>query len=504
MHGKLIVVVRVMLLMALSVATLIVWRSWGKGPAVAAGQSVHTIIDSPELGVWLIVSRDASLANEDWLALEFENRTGQTLFVDLEFKLEGETFDARTGKPMKSGSLASGQTMDLTGGPRPAILPVGEPVRLGRRLSQDAGNACMTLADHPHAEVDPVRFVGSARVAVRGVSKAGPSWEGTCDPFEFTWRNPNAREAVGLQARLRAMLKEPSADFSRGRALGALLEVQAVAGAIEIQELCEAIALRSQGQPDLPIILQYVYQRRQPDPQLLESTRAVIQAGDRRLLEPLCNALWDDAWAPRLVELFLENPNDTWALRVLDGHADAWKNDGRTPCRLSDAVRRQFPEVFAVRPGEPFPGSPRLIEIGLTTAAMTHDRRLVAEIKPWLDDVRTNFGEREFSYLATNHYLVNLRVCDAAARALTRLMSLDSDFRTDEKLQALHPASRHGTGRFITARDGKKYEVRTQEPGPSGESLQEKSARQYGQFLDYNNAVIERLRKEVQRIPDGF
>lgn len=81
-----------------------------------SGARMVELVTVDDLSVRLRVKSSASLADEKWIVLEFENRGAKAVTIDdATYRLESRGFDVATGELQYSGGLGQGGTFDLFG-----------------------------------------------------------------------------------------------------------------------------------------------------------------------------------------------------------------------------------------------------------------------------------------------------------------------------------------------------------------------------------------------------
>ena len=446
------------------------------------------LVDNEKIVVRLIVAREASLLDDEWLVLEFENPGNEEIRIQIDYRMEWSIQDPNTGKLVASNNLCSGQI----GSTGKYELSPGTLRRLARPPSCQASCLCLAreyVVDRT-ARVEVKLHMTVVEFAHRTVLAQVDD-----KSFEFLARSPQAADIAGLQDKLRALLKEPVNSMDHVYRLGSLLDVPAVADGMTTKELWEAADRRSEPFEGQRLILKYFHKHRKNDPELINLAANVISAHDQERLDWLGSDVWDDAWVPLLVDWWLDIPSLRRPLELLHWHSAAWKDDIGVRTRLSSKVRDLYPETFATsgrRQSSHNAADPNQVVPGLKVAAMTHDPSLVAPLSPWLDDRRVLVTEAAFGRLSNFGPYSELRVCDVAAKTILITTGLGGSIGQDAEVQKLHPHARMRLESDLRpANPSTKVEVR------------QSSAPLYEQMLEYNDAVIRKLQIKLKETKSG-
>lgn len=441
----------------MSHASLLIALCLTADPAAGRWQAV-TLVEDGKLAVRLKVLRRASLADFEWLALEFANRGDAPLTVaHAHYRIECVHRDRKSGRQLGSGGLASGNTFDLfpdswkTTPAEPVVLRAGSVHRAAARPS-DYSSALLGGAPADGHRVD-------ARIHLTLSLQGGRTLEtpGAGVPFTFEWTPPDAAGIDALRARLKKLLREPERNAVHSYILDLYLRFPEVSHSVGRDELLAALEARRQVHGGREPVLKSLALRFGGDPVVRDHYRERLQAGDREALDELYSAalarlpLWDRTWVEALVrrcERKAAPPDLQWGLHVLHAHRQDWAGAANVVARLSEAVRKEYP-LLEKRVGDI--QSPALLERweeGVRLWAMTGDGAAVAALRPALDDRR---GLRSLKVWAgfAGPLQPPLRVCDAALGAILTLLdgSPDAALRKAAPVQRAAAAGRNWQAR---------------------------------------------------------
>jgi hypothetical protein len=374
-----------------------------------------------DLIVRLKVKRQASLADTEWLALEFENAGRQPLVVThAHYALNSERSNLQTGHPDSSGSLASGNMYDLfpdAWKATPVAPVVLEPGKTHRVAEQPSDYSAALLHPAPPGGLR-VRATALLWLSLKDGRHLKTPDAGVS--FEFDWLPPDAAGMRSLSDRLHKMLATPDRRYANGYVLDTLLKIPELAQAVTRDELLDAVARRTNADGRV-YVARHLAQRFPNDPKVIAYYRGRLDAGDASALIDLSSGgIWHPSFTETVLRLYETAPqNYGGAFVALDAHRADWARGVKVSERLAAVVRRLHPVLET--PVAKLPD--RQLQDWVAAARMlarTGDRAAVETLRPALDD------RREFRFLsATQLPGSKPRVCDHAAEALLTLLDGD-------------------------------------------------------------------------------
>jgi hypothetical protein len=323
-------------------------------PLDDAWQSV-TVLRDGALTVRLKCRRAASLADTEWLALEFENAgPGPLTITGLHYRLEHQALEPKTGQRLHSGGLASGGDADLF--PEAfRVTPVAdrvlEPGKVRRAVAQPSDYSAALLGLPTR---DGWRIQAACHFFITFPGRLTVSTPAAGVPFTFLWRPPDEAGFTALRARLKALLAAPEPTMEQYYLLGALWKVSEVSAGVTRDDLLAALAKREKVPWARGYIADALAERFPRDAAVRDYYRERLRARDPDAVRELTRkGLWHPEFIGPLVGLYEGSPPVFQALSVLHTHRDDWKADPQVTARLAAAVRRREPAV--TRPvGEPW------------------------------------------------------------------------------------------------------------------------------------------------------
>jgi hypothetical protein len=379
-----------------------------------------------DLTVRLKVKRQATLADAEWLALEFDNAGRRPLVVTgAQYTVNSERDGLKTGRRVSSGGLASGNTFDLfpdawkVNPVAPIVLEAGRVHRIAEQPS-NYGGALLGLAPP-----DGLRVRGAILLflSLDGGRHLRTPLEGV--PFEFDWLPPDDAGLRALQDQLRKLLTAPDRLMARAYLLNTLLDTPVLANTISRDELLDGLARRPGRGDGRTFIVRHLAKRFAGDPKVIALYRERLNAGDTAAVSDVAlDGLWHPSFTETLVRLYETDPDrHGHALLALAHHRADWPQDVKAPERLSAVVRRREP-ILSWPLG-------RLADHHLANwasavhhLAMTGDPAAAELLRPALDD------RRPLNLLNATQ-LPGMprtpRVCDRAAEAILTLLDGSPD-----------------------------------------------------------------------------
>jgi hypothetical protein len=398
-----------------------------KAPAKVWRETV--VLKEKDLTVRLKVLARASLADTEWMALEFENKGPKPLTVrNGHYWIRAEYHDLKSGELAASGSLASGNTYSLFSyawATTPVSRIVLEPGKTFRTVEQPSDYSSALLGVPPRAGWS-VRGQIFMALDLRDGRHLRPS-ETAGVPFTFDWISPDEAGFKVLRTRLARLLRTPQNRAYHTYILGAYLRIPQIARVATVDELVKALARRREPFEGRGEVAAYLAKHFGKDPAVAAYYRQCLKDGDVIVFTELRDpAFWDRSYVKPVVGLYESDARKYHhALDVLHQHRSDWIKDTGIVRRLSAVVRRAYPalgedvrQLDKERVGYWADAVMRL--------AMTGDRSVMVLLRPALADKRA-FASTKFMSLPQRYRVPPLRVCDVALDATLTLLDGSPD-----------------------------------------------------------------------------
>jgi hypothetical protein len=398
-----------------------------KAPANVWRETV--VLKDGDLTVRLKVLARPSLADTEWMALEFENKGKKPLTVEQAYYwMRAEHRHLGAGQVSGSGSLASGNTYDLfphAWATRPVSRIVLHPGKTYRAVQQPSDYSSALLSLPPRGGLS-VRGRVFLAVTLSGKRQIQPA-EAAGVPFTFDWLYPNDAGFKVLQARLARLLRTPENRPHHSYILGTYLRIPQVARAATAGELVTALSRRREPFEGRAEVVAHVAKHFSKDPAVAAYYRQRLKDGDAVVFPDLrYAALWDRSHVKPLVGLYERDPRKYHdALGILNQYRADWIQDHHIIRRLSAVVRRTSTALGEDVRRLDKEGVGRWAE-AIGRLSMTGDRSALVLLLPALDDKRA-FASTRLMSLPWGHRVPPLRVCDVALDATLTLLDGSPD-----------------------------------------------------------------------------
>lgn len=399
------------------------------GPATEASWQTVEVLHADSLTVRLRVLDRATLADEQWLGLQFDNTGDKAIRIrSAQYYTHYEQSNLRTGTPWRSGSLASGNDYDLfpaaweTTPVSPILIPRGVRRIIAQPSDYSSALLGLPLQDgtlvraHIHLSVD-VEGMGSFSTPTGGVG------------FQFEWVYPDKSGFASMRSRLRKLLESPERRAEHVYILGALLSVPGVGDDMPVETILSALNARRENMDGRDRLVSWAAEHFPKDPKVLEYYRRRLQAQDTRAVEDLVRA--PAIWAPDFISPLLaacERADHgiplAW-LKVLSAHRGDWPRDTKIPARLSASVLRNS-HLLSRKPDEVRgPDLAGRWRFEAQALALTGDSAVIPLLRPFLDDKERVLDLRLWAPPLIFPQVPPLRVCDVALESILTILGDD-------------------------------------------------------------------------------
>ena len=378
-----------------------------------ANWKTYPLASHGKLTVNLRVRPEATLADEQWMAIEFVNQ-GESAIVVKEASYDMERTDRDFGG---QPSLASANMNSLfpdaykTSPPGPMVIPPGTY----RVIEQPSSYSSALLGLAPQRGL---RITSTIQLELQLADGSTVSEKTQSTSFEFKWLRPDADGFERMRGRLKHLVANPVSRPFHYYIVGTLLRIDDVSSELTLPEVLAGLEKYGNmfGRDNLA---RFVDRRFPNDPALVASLEERLQRMDSTVLHDMQHMpnTWDDRLLGPLLAKFEANyRNWRLAMKVLELHGSPHKSNAAIARRLSQAI---------VASGEMSDTSVNAVvklSHALPMLGRTHDRAAVKHVKPFLDD-KGHVPVESLAVSATQ--IPPLRVCDRALEAA--LMLLDGD-----------------------------------------------------------------------------
>ncbi len=407
-------------------ALLVVVAAVGQLNTVAAAEELQNwqsieVGRHGELTVRLRVKRQATLADEKWMAIEFENRGDKQ--IELEnpnYRIDSVRHDLKTGKAYSSGGLASGNPYDLfpqawkTTPVSPTVVKPGV-----YRMFDHPSLYSSAILSLPNRDGWLVKAEVFMRVKVKNEDLQFDSAKG--HKLEFRWLYPDEAGFDKMRARLKHLLANPRDYVQHAYILHALLENPEVARATSAKELLAAMDRRTHAFSGRNYIVEHLSKNYADDALVAEHFRGRLVTGDKLILDDMIRGskIWNMTFLQPLIERFERDSSSPWKIFViLNQHGRPQKFDAKLAQQLSTALLSHG-WLKELEPGQT--REPSAVAGSLKLMGDTHDRKVIPKLMPYLADAAPTHDPRFSSALRLGR-LPPLRVSDSALETILTIL----------------------------------------------------------------------------------
>ena len=368
-----------------------------------------------ELTVRLRVKPSASLADEEWLAIEFENHGKSDIKIDMaQYRIESERSNLETGIFVSSGSLAHGNAHDLFPDAWDTV-PIAErvvPPGVYRMIDHPSlySSALLGLPPGDGCLVKAQVFV-DLRINHERVKLEAKK-------FEFQWLYPDAKGFDAMRLRLLHLLANPRNAVQHAYILYTLLAVPELAQAASAQQLLAAIEPRVEAFSGRQYVLEHLNNQYAGESAVVEYFFSRIVDTDTLITEDLRSVpkVWDSRFLPALLNRFdVRHDSVSDVFVILRQQGTPQRAETQIASRLSNALLR----FGWIEPGETY--VPSVLAYQISLMGHTCDRNMIPRLMPYLDD-KTQTIDVTQPGLSLDIRLPPLRVCDNALEAILEIL----------------------------------------------------------------------------------
>jgi hypothetical protein len=380
-----------------------------------ANWKTYPLASHGKLTVNLRVRPEATLADEQWIAIDFINRGESPIVVKEASYLMKRTDRDFGGQPSLGGGNMNSLFPDAykSSPPGPLLIPPGTY----RVVEQPSSYSSALLGLAPQRGQRITATIQLELVLEDGTAintKSQPT------PFEFKWLRPDEDGFERMRGRLKHLVANPKfRGFHHYYIVGRLLRIDEVSSELTLPEVLAGLEKLGDFLTGRDTLARFADRRFPSDPALVASLEERLRRRDRTVLHDMqyMPNTWNDKLLDPLLAMF-EADYRNWrlAMKVLEMHGSPQKSHAAIARRLSRAI------VASGELNDTSVNAVGKICNALQMLGRTHDRAALKHVKPFLDDKRPAPVESSAKF-ATR--VPAFRVCDRALEAA--LMLLDGD-----------------------------------------------------------------------------
>ena len=401
------------------------------------------VIAAPELSVRLLVKARPTLADRDWLMLEFVNRGKEPIAIDVAHYSIDSVAKGRIDKErLTQSSLTSGDngylfpwTRKGKGAPALTLKP-GETYRVSEHLS-DFGASALGLPPRGGLDVACTMkmFIYTSERKV---------FQAENIKFTFEWTPPDDAGIKQVQERLKEMLKKPVDELYHHYLVGTLLRTDEIARAVSRAELMDGLKRRNARLEGRFHIAEALVTKHDTKKEVLEFYGERLGAKEYNALDDIhVLGLWSTSYIPAVADFYGPHPSiNATALAILHRHRADWLKNKDEVDKLMARIKKQHP-ILAKDPKQLEGAELTKWARAVPELAMIADRSVIASLRPALEDKRVWWRPDPRAAFSFSPPPL-LRVCDTACDAITNILDgkMASPRHFGKSIEADHIADR--------------------------------------------------------------
>lgn len=400
------------------------------------------------------VRNNPNLTIRDWLSLEIDNQTQQTLFINhAVYSIDCEVYDKKGGKLIKSGRIASRSAADLFDKALDSPLPTSDlspGMNTSAKFPSTIGALLLSVPDRSKVYV---RAMLNLEMQIGG-KEGNFTLKWNTIPFDFDWYRPEPTNFSELYHYVDTLLGNPVFSTLQHYELSMLLAQPEIAQGFEAKTLVLALRNRVSKEDGRLAVLYHLNDHFPNHPLLLDYYYLLLRAADPLALEELAIAtnIWDDRFLEPLLALY-EAGNTGQMVRVMNvlyNQQNKWIDKENIPTIISDLTLYKFDEIIYESPSNLSSRDLLTISVVLDLLGKSGDPKMATVICPFLDEEERILDTGLMLDPNSLELPRPMRVCDNALEAIMRLNKIDM-IKTYKKAK-FQPPYENGEGEVIISR----------------------------------------------------
>ena len=404
------------------------------------------------VSVRLKVLESPNLSDTSWIAFEFENHTEKPLIIeDAYYKIDCRVYDSNGNKQVKTGCLTSrspAEVLDQSfGGPIPTVsLPPG--ITITTAYPSAFASALIGMPDEEYMITSNVNL----EIQFKAKKAFTFKWEDV--KFHFNWKRPSAAELAIMKLRLNKLLVYPQVSPYQHHILYTLLSVDEISNDLSIEQLLAALQLRSGKEDGRLAIINFLDQKFNDNPDVLNYYTELLKNKDLQALSDLAEAteIWDNRFLEPLIELYQTGNTGLMfrAMDVLYAHQKFWIKDKSISHILSDLILYKYEHIVYESPDRLSDDNLVIWGMAVSMLGKTGNPEVIPLICPFLDNKsRILDGGIELDPESLD-LPRPIRVCDNVLDAILRLQN--KNLRKAYEKAGFEPPYYNGEAEIVVSR----------------------------------------------------
>lgn len=376
----------------------------------------------------LKLRENPSLITKDWISIEFENKTGQSLMMEnASYTIDCMVYNKKGGKLIKKGRIASRSASELLDksldSPFPSIgLDPG--FSTSSKYPSIVGSILLSAPEQNKVYVEATLKL---YMKLSGQDTFVFNWEEI--PFNFEWSRPEPIEFSDLYQQLDQLLKQPAYSTLHHYELLSLLSVPEISKGVNALTLVDALKKRTGKEDGRHAIVYHLNDYYKEEKIVLDYYENLLKEKDPNALEELSKApdIWDDSFLEPLIAQY-QDSNIGEMHRVMDvlyTHQKAWIKQEGISAVLSDLILYKYEDIIYKEPIELSKRELFTASLLLDMLGKTGNKEIIPIICPFIIEKERILDSG--LVLDPNSFELPrpMRVCDNALEALMRLENMN-------------------------------------------------------------------------------
>lgn len=402
----------------------------------------------------LKIRQSPSLKTRDWISLEFENNTAQSLLIENAFyTIDCKIYDQQGGKILKEGKIACRSASELLDKSLDSPFPMIE-LSPGNNISSFYPSILGSLLlSAPEQSTTFVEAQLQLHLQLKG-SEAPFTINWNDLSFAFEWIRPEPLEFSSLYQQLLDLLENPAFSTLHHYELLALLAVPEISKGVNCNTLIDALKKRGSRSDGRIAILYHLNDFFNEDKQVTNYYFDLLKNKNPLALEELTLApeIWEDRFLEPLIEQY-QNSNISQMNRIMNLlylHQDSWIKADGIPAILSDLILYKFENIIYQMPEELDKHQLLTASLLLDMLGKTGNKEVLPIICPFLDEKERILDTGLVLDPNSMELPRPMRVCDHALEAILRLK--EKDLIKVYKKEKFKPPYENGEAEIIISR----------------------------------------------------
>lgn len=401
----------------------------------------------------LKIKANPSLNVKNWISLEFENKTKESLIIDnASYAIDCKIYNKKGGKLINEGRIAVRSASELLDKSLDSPIPMNN-LEPGNNISAAYPSLIGSiLLSVPKENKVYVEATLQLNIQLIGQDKFNFNWEEI--PFSFEWSRPEPIVFSDLYQHLNQLLDNPEYTTLHHFELLSLLSVPEVSKGVNVKTLIKGLKKRNGKEDGRIAILYYLNDHHSDEKVVLNYYLELLKAKDRTALSELNIApdLWDDRFLEPLIEQYQNSNINSMheVMNVLYTHQNKWIKKEGISAILSDLILYKYETIIYEDPSLLSKKELLTVSLLLDMLGKTGNKEIIPVVCPFVDEKERILDSGLVLDPNSLELPRPMRVCDNALEALMRLDNMN--FIKTYKKKKYKPPYENGEAEIIISR----------------------------------------------------